>query len=997
MSQNLQCGPFCPRKTFAGIRSMEFGKHVRITTRIDVWWLRNSIHKGNSMRLKWLFCLLSVLLLLSGQISCGRSGSGSGSGDDDNDITSSGAGDNDITYMLTYHANAGDSGDVPEDPTNYYEGDSATVQGNTGSLINAGYTFEGWNTRADGTGTSYQAGDLLTLADSDVVLYAKWISLMAPVVHYKFDSEDGTDGTMIIDHGLAGADAYVVGSTGMTRATDETGALGAFRATGGGTNQITVSQTDMADKVNPFITDEITVVFKAKMDGYNSNYDSPNTYVNLSNLTGTRFIRFELGVRDSNDFKYTLFTAVNAAERHLDYGTNLTDNIWRQYAITYKDHTLKFFIDGVQYDLRYGPTGTLPDFNGAMELMKMDDSRADQTGCISDFRIYNFALKSAQLRALNDNLVAYYPMDDNSADADPELILTAFGNFDGTTTETIPEPDRFELPEYSNATGAMDFDGLSAYMEIPNLNDHMGTVFSISAWAKTDSAHGIWAIISSRNSTAIEGFMLGTHDDHPGQWLFQVNNGSWSSTNPNIHAEIDTTKWHHVVGTYDGTTANLYVDGVLAGSVSVSDFQPASEPIFIGKRNQSDVPFDGKIDDVRFYAKALSADDVLRIYEDGRYVRGYVDCAYPYDDCNPTLHNVKSALENIADRQTEAHGCFNPDTPADGFFFGVWDHYQGAAKFLPPRGDRIVFSRSDSDQSNIVFDVAPYSGTCSGADALDEWAYDPDSIYRHHHAGGIQSIGRFMIAAMDDNGFGWTPDPDPSHFHTVFYDADNIGFEPYDRNLDRPSLICYEGSVPRNTGLGFLAWSSIGKVRSGKYIWTNGYYSGTNFYRLKTYMTRSDDLTDLGSGRACLDSQFDYVLEIDLNNQFIGDHLGKWGTCDHDNCNEAGEYQNGFYLNQANGDIFLLLSSFGAGGGANHGYPVLFELKIDKMRTTDKYGELIWVYGDLTASTRVENDHGDFKAGVDYHINENGELVVIASDLNAPNGYNVDYDIITAD
>ena len=80
------------------------------------------------------------------------------------------------TFTVTYNANGATSGDVPVD-NNEYDADNntATVLGNTGNLQKTGYTFDGWNTKADGTGADYAAGASLTLTAS-VNLFAKWVA-----------------------------------------------------------------------------------------------------------------------------------------------------------------------------------------------------------------------------------------------------------------------------------------------------------------------------------------------------------------------------------------------------------------------------------------------------------------------------------------------------------------------------------------------------------------------------------------------------------------------------------------------------------------------------------------------------------------------------------------------------------------------------------------------------------------------------------------------------
>ena len=66
-----------------------------------------------------------------------------------------------------------DSGTVPTETSKQIT-QTATVKANTGSLALAGYTFSGWNTASDGTGTNYLSGSLFTVGSSNVTLYAKW-------------------------------------------------------------------------------------------------------------------------------------------------------------------------------------------------------------------------------------------------------------------------------------------------------------------------------------------------------------------------------------------------------------------------------------------------------------------------------------------------------------------------------------------------------------------------------------------------------------------------------------------------------------------------------------------------------------------------------------------------------------------------------------------------------------------------------------------------------
>ena len=73
-------------------------------------------------------------------------------------------------YKVTYDANGG-VGEVI-DPNSYAMNDTVTVL--SGKVLSReGYTFSGWNTAADGKGTSYLAGTTFTITE-DTTLYAQW-------------------------------------------------------------------------------------------------------------------------------------------------------------------------------------------------------------------------------------------------------------------------------------------------------------------------------------------------------------------------------------------------------------------------------------------------------------------------------------------------------------------------------------------------------------------------------------------------------------------------------------------------------------------------------------------------------------------------------------------------------------------------------------------------------------------------------------------------------
>jgi uncharacterized repeat protein (TIGR02543 family) len=81
-------------------------------------------------------------------------------------------------YAVTYYGNGNTGGDAPEDPKSpYISGSEVTVLGK-GDLAKTDSVFTGWNTSADGSGTSYKTGARFSIS-KDMNLYAQWNTFSA--------------------------------------------------------------------------------------------------------------------------------------------------------------------------------------------------------------------------------------------------------------------------------------------------------------------------------------------------------------------------------------------------------------------------------------------------------------------------------------------------------------------------------------------------------------------------------------------------------------------------------------------------------------------------------------------------------------------------------------------------------------------------------------------------------------------------------------------------
>jgi Listeria/Bacterioides repeat len=123
------------------------------------------------------------------------------------------------TYTVTYNANGATGGSVPVDSTAYSSGATVKVPGNTGSLTRSGYSFAGWNTKADGSGTSYLAGATFSIANAGMILYAQWSII--PIYTVTYNANGATGGSVPVDSTAYQSDTTIkiLGNTGsLTRA-----------------------------------------------------------------------------------------------------------------------------------------------------------------------------------------------------------------------------------------------------------------------------------------------------------------------------------------------------------------------------------------------------------------------------------------------------------------------------------------------------------------------------------------------------------------------------------------------------------------------------------------------------------------------------------------------------------------------------------------------------------------------------------------------------------
>lgn len=205
---------------------------------------------------------------------------------------------------------------------------------------------------------------------------------------------------------------------------------------------------------------------------------------------------------------------------------------------------------------------------------------------------------------LTEGLINYYKADDASGDlADDE------GSLDLSVSDLT----------YS-VTGKVDdavtLNGTSSWGTASIAGAEPTAAVSLSVWFKTTTSAVKYICGNYNDNDSGEGYEIGINgSDHA---FFGVNDNSVEEIVAGT-TDVTTGDWFHVVGTFDGTTVTLYVDGSSEGTPATwenSISYNASSRFKIGTRDFS-AWFNGTIDDIKVWDIGLSQAAVTRDYDNG--------------------------------------------------------------------------------------------------------------------------------------------------------------------------------------------------------------------------------------------------------------------------------------------------------------------------------------------------------------------------------------------
>ena len=166
-----------------------------------------------------------------------------------------------------------------------------------------------------------------------------------------------------------------------------------------------------------------------------------------------------------------------------------------------------------------------------------------------------------------------------------------------------------------NQDPALLFDGSNDYITFGDINamDGLSTV-TVSAWVKADTTMGDSAtgkIISKDNV-----FVLGMWSGASGAARFYINDASsgWQQSG-NSTVAVNDNKWHHLMGIYDGSTIQIWVDGIKSAEAShtLSSVMTSNSNAFAIGAEPTGSPYKGYVSDARVYTSALGTADRAKL------------------------------------------------------------------------------------------------------------------------------------------------------------------------------------------------------------------------------------------------------------------------------------------------------------------------------------------------------------------------------------------------
>ncbi|MDE1849956.1 MAG: hypothetical protein KGI00_04480 [Candidatus Micrarchaeota archaeon] len=293
-------------------------------------------------------------------------------------------------------------------------------------------------------------------------------------------------------------------------------------------------------------------------------------------------------------------------------------------------------------------------------------------GLIANVQVYNSSLNSSQIQGLyqqgieglpmpNAGLAGWWSLNGNANDysgsgvsgTPTNVIYTGIPSYnrDSALVKTVPS-GMSAIPGVGQCTStkaclayntsglylsnnpllfgngkqtAAGFNGRNSYIIVPSSSSLTQSKFTISAWAKNNgTAWNGWPTVVSKRGSGSNYILLQETNGANRMCLYVPGSSCLIYNTP---AGFDITAWHNYVGTFDGSTMSIYVDGALANSIAYSSSTASLGDLYIGSDfncnfygngcGTNPITFNGLISNVQMYGNALTTNQIALLYNRG--------------------------------------------------------------------------------------------------------------------------------------------------------------------------------------------------------------------------------------------------------------------------------------------------------------------------------------------------------------------------------------------
>ncbi|MCF6175145.1 MAG: right-handed parallel beta-helix repeat-containing protein [Victivallaceae bacterium] len=305
------------------------------------------------------------------------------------------------------------------------------------------------------------------------------------------------------------------------------------------------------------------------------------------------------------------FVLSNGSSRKMAWATIPTLDQWHHLVATItRNQTIQIYLNGVLQSTKDISSWDVSDISNAKDMLlgAAGTNSLCWPGKIDDVKIYKRTLTQGEITELASSASALWRFDDGSGTSAVDSIGRSSGSLQNNPTWTTGE-----------IGGALQLNGTDQYVSVANNSSdlNIGTEdFSISMWfQRSDSTvTNSRLLYKGASSNTDTGYAISGSNTSLG---FVLSNGS---SRKMAWATIPTLdQWHHlvVIATRD-VNIQIYVNGELKDTVDISTWDVSDisniKDVLIGAAGTNSLCWPGKVDDLRVYKRALTDDEITKLY-----------------------------------------------------------------------------------------------------------------------------------------------------------------------------------------------------------------------------------------------------------------------------------------------------------------------------------------------------------------------------------------------